>query len=318
MTPPEAVRLIAGYAGVSPSAEPVRALAVRLGGWPLMLALAGAALRVRCARGETIDRGVAYLSQLLQEEGVLAFDRRNPAERNQAIATTLKASLDLLASEERESYLALAVFPPEVDVPINTVGALWGLTPLGAERRCERLADLGLIRLDLATRTVRLHEVIGGYLVDQAADIRAVHTRLLDAWGNPYDLADVYAWRWIGHHLVQAGRVHDLRSLLLDLRWIRAKLSRTDVSALVGDYNLLPDDSGSAGPKRASSRRSRTGPRQGPVAQPTRRPIDERRQRRHRQIAGRYRPVWGTAMDPVHHSQPGPGGWPAATRHARA
>ncbi|MBL8120919.1 MAG: hypothetical protein JNJ78_25665, partial [Anaerolineae bacterium] len=52
--------------------------------------------------------------------------------------------------------------------------------------------------------------------------------------------ADPYAWRYAGYHLVAAGRAETLRDLLLDYRWLRAKLNATDLPALLDDCDRLP------------------------------------------------------------------------------
>jgi len=125
MVPEEAVRVLAAGVRAAPhETAAIHALADRLGEWPLMLGLAGAQLDVRLERGDTPAGAVAYLLQALDELGPVAFDPRSPVERNQALATTMEASLDLLEPAEREGYVELAIFLPEVDVPLDTVGAL--------------------------------------------------------------------------------------------------------------------------------------------------------------------------------------------------
>ena len=63
------------------------------------------------------------------------------------------------------------------------------------------------------------------------------------AWGDLRRLPDLYAWRWIAHHLVEAGRKAELRRLLLDLDWLRAKLAATaDARALLSDFRYFEDD----------------------------------------------------------------------------
>ena len=55
-------------------------------------------------------------------------------------------------------------------------------------------------------------------------------------------MPEAYAWRWIGYHLVAAGRGNELRRLLFDFVWLQAKLAATDASALVADCARLPED----------------------------------------------------------------------------
>jgi WD40 repeat protein len=112
------------------------------------------------------------------------------------------------------------------------------LSRIKAQKLCERLSGLSLLlRFDLATRTIRLHDVMRSYLARELRDPAAVHAALLDAWGDPHHLPDDYAWRRYAWHLKQAGREKALRKLLLDFNWLQAKLAATDVTALISDYD---------------------------------------------------------------------------------
>ena len=108
---------------------PFHALARRLGEWPLLLELVGAALGLRVKRGDSVDGALAYVNRGLDEKGVTAFDRRNAAERHQSIARTIEASLesDALADDDRRRYHELAIFPAETSVPLSTLACYWGL-----------------------------------------------------------------------------------------------------------------------------------------------------------------------------------------------
>jgi WD40 repeat protein len=69
-----------------------------------------------------------------------------------------------------------------------------------------------------------------------------VHGQLVDAWGAPRNLPDSYVWRWYAYHLAAAGRQAELRGLLLDPEWLRAKLAATDVISLTADFDRLTED----------------------------------------------------------------------------
>jgi WD40 repeat protein len=239
----EAARMLTARLPQAPTdLAPFRALARRLGEWPLMLELAGAALRQRVARGDTLPGALAHLNQALDRRGMVAFDRSDAVARNQALARSMAVSLDLLAEEERRRYLELAIFPEDVDVPPSALGALWGTDAFDTEALAERMADLSLLRYDLPGGAVRLHDVVRAYLAGQLGDPAALHAGLVDGWGDPHHLPDAYAWRWIGYHLVAAGRREALRALLFDYAWLRAKLAATGVNALLADYERLPKD----------------------------------------------------------------------------
>jgi hypothetical protein len=185
---------------------PFRMLAGRLGRMPLMLDLAEAALRQRLMRGDSLDGALAYLNEALDEEGLEAFDRSDTEERNQAIANTIAVSLRLLSKAEGDRLVELAIFAQDTDIPLSPLERLWGLSSFKTERLCERLSDLSLVKLDLQTGTIRLHDVMHAYLAERLADAAALHLRLVDAWGDPHHLPTPYAWRWIAYHLAGAAR----------------------------------------------------------------------------------------------------------------
>jgi hypothetical protein len=185
---------------------PFLSLADRLGQWPLMLELAEAALRQRLRRGDSLEGALAYVNQALDEEGVVAFDQRNAEQRNQAIGNTIAVSLRLLSEEETERFVELAIFAQDVDIPLSALELLWGLSPFKTERFCELLSDLSLVRFDLQSGTIRLHDVMHAYLAERLVDTAVLHLKLVDAWGDPRLLPTPYAWRWIAYHLAEAAR----------------------------------------------------------------------------------------------------------------
>src|SRR4029450_1181774 len=101
MTSFEAIRMLTARLAVLPTmVEHFRDLADRLGAWPLLLALSNAPLRQRLERGDTVEGAVDYLNRKLDEQGVVAFDRRNATARNQALTKTIELSLDELDAKE--------------------------------------------------------------------------------------------------------------------------------------------------------------------------------------------------------------------------
>jgi hypothetical protein len=179
-------------------------MARRLGLWPLLLGLAGSAARHRLARGDTPQAALDYLAEAYDNEGVVAFDHRNPQQRHQAAESTITVSLDLLSEEERRQYRSLAIFAEDVDVPLSTVAILLGLSKFKTGKVAGVLADLSLLRLDLAGGTLRLHDVMRSYLARDLSDAATLHARLADAWSAPEKLGDSYAWRYAAYHHARA------------------------------------------------------------------------------------------------------------------
>ena len=244
MTSQEATALLGARIDPAPTdLQPFRKLAHRLGEWPLLLKLANAALRARLDRGDTLERAVRYVERALDKHGVTAFDRERPADRGDAVASTIAVSLDLLDEADRTRCAELAIFPEDIAVPVAALEELWGLDDLDAEEVLSRLHDASMIEFDLGAGVVRVHDIMLACLgVRLGSHARATHARLLAAWPDVRHLPHPYAWRWLGHHLVAAGRAAELRELLLDLDWLQRKLQATDIYSLLADFLHLPDD----------------------------------------------------------------------------
>jgi len=244
----EAVELLG--AGLPPAdPEAMRALAVRLGEWPLLLKLANGALRHHVHDfHQPLPDALAYVHRALDRRGLTAFDARDPLERDQAVARTLGMSLEMLNPEERARYFELSIFPVGTDVPLATLEKLWGanggLDELDVEDLCGRLFQLSLLlRFDLADGSVRLHDVMHDYLArEQMGNLPAHHDQLLSAYGVDRWAAlppdEPYLWRYLAYHLRGAGREDELYALLFDFDWLQVKLAATDVNALLADYEL--------------------------------------------------------------------------------
>ena len=198
--------------GLPPGLEPrLDALARRLGCWPVLLKLVNRALQQRITFQHTpapqaLERAEAELTR----KGVLAFDPRHQVlERDQAVAATIEASLDMLDEEERQRCTELAIFPPDVPVPLAQAAALWGLSGGLAEEEAadlveSRLAPLSLLEYDGAAQALQLHEVFRGYLSTRLADPAALHQRLAASWGDRPQPQQHWAWRWLAFHRAAA------------------------------------------------------------------------------------------------------------------
>ncbi len=250
MQPDEATALLLQSAGLAAERlEELAALAERLGDWPLMLKLLGAQLRERvCRLNEPVDRALEWVGRALTKRGLTAFDIENPTERDQGVAATLEASLSLLSEDERQRFAELAVFPEDAVVPLATVQTLWaatgGLDDLDSDDLARKLFGLSLLLdLDLARRSLRLHDVIRTYLLPPDGGGRvALHRSLINAyqaecpegWERGPD--DGYFFQTLPHHLAELGDREALDALLLDPGWLKAKLAASGAQGLVADY----------------------------------------------------------------------------------
>ncbi len=225
-------------------------LAIRLGEWPLLLGLAGAALQDRVQNtNQLLPEAIAYVNRALDKRGLTFFDARDTESRNQAVAKTIGVSLDLLQPAERARYDELAVFPEDVNIPLSTLGKFWSSTgeaekfdaEFDTEELCTRLNRLSLLHtFDAKARHIRLHDVVRQYLIhEQRHRLTSLHIQLLDAqlpfpdrpfspslypppWGAMTD-NDPYFWDFLAFHLIEAARGVELVATVKDWRYLAKK-----------------------------------------------------------------------------------------------
>ncbi|TVR25446.1 MAG: hypothetical protein EA396_00075, partial [Anaerolineaceae bacterium] len=242
MTLAESVALLgAGLDGLDPLR--LERIAKRLGDWALLLEIANGQLRERVGvAGDTPERALDWLERLLDKRGITGIKRDDEEARKRDAAGVLGGTLGLLDDDARERLCDMVVFKDDENVPLSSVGALWGLDEFDTEDMVLRFAKLSLLRYSSSTGSIRLHDVIREYLGTQVADMCSLHVRLIDAYGDLTTLPDNYAWRNIAYHLTGAGRADRLRGLLLDYAFLQAKLDTTDANALIADCDYLLDD----------------------------------------------------------------------------
>jgi WD40 repeat protein len=237
MQPDEAVQLLSSglqtEAVTAIEQQTLHALVARLGEWALLLKLANGVLRDRVGHGEVLTNALVYLNKALDKRGLTAFDASNAQARDAAVSATLRVSFDLLQTEQYARYQELAVFPEDVDIPLATLEKLWGATggldDIDTEELCRTLYRHSLLlTFDLATRTIRLHDVLRSYLQRAVGDaLPALHAHLLDAyalihWADlPED--EPYLWDHLTEHLVASGRLEELVATVKDLRYLARK-----------------------------------------------------------------------------------------------
>ncbi|MFO1155152.1 MAG: NB-ARC domain-containing protein [Rhodospirillales bacterium] len=236
------LRLLGKWSGQSPPLpEAAGAVAEECGRLPLALALAGA----RVHDGASWEQVVAAL-----KEGDLEF-LDHP---HGSVLKALRMSVAALPPDNAARYGELAVFPEDVPVPVATVARLWAHTGGLAPRDTGRLLD-DLARTSLLSRTtdqagrpaLSFHDLQRDFLKLDAADLPQFHRRLLDAHRPAAGWADLpsdepYLWTWLAWHLAEAEQETELKALLMDPAWLKAKLANTDINALIADYNYLPAD----------------------------------------------------------------------------
>ncbi|HZT41545.1 MAG TPA: hypothetical protein VFA07_05130 [Chthonomonadaceae bacterium] len=156
----------------------------------------------------------------------------------------IEISVQMLPEPQRQRYLDLAVFPRGALLPEETILTFWkaqGLYGFPAREAIRDMVDRSLL-LRSAEGRLYLHDHNVDYLQAMADDLPALHAKLLDAYASrcPDGWAsgpnDGYFFQQLGYHLDSAGRPAEWRALLLDYRWLQAKLDATDIIALLTDY----------------------------------------------------------------------------------
>lgn len=225
-------------------------LAARLGEWPLLLKLVNRQLRRLARPGADLAAALEWVDRRLAEVGFRAFEPRNARERQEAVSRTLEVSLAALDEKDRQRFEELAVFPEDVDVPIGVLARFWDLGSGEAETLCGELHDLSLLlRYDWEASTVRLHDVFRTYLRDLRREaLPDLHRQLLERCRPPdgrwagLPAEEGYLWRYLAHHLIEAGERDVLRELLFDFGYLAGKIAAADVNALLADYDVLEAD----------------------------------------------------------------------------
>ncbi|MDQ3765169.1 MAG: hypothetical protein M3460_27865 [Actinomycetota bacterium] len=225
----------------------------------MLLSLVNGLLRRRTDCGQPPSEATSEIIRRLTLEGPAALDPARSADRARAVGATIDASLTLLNPADQNRYLDLAIFPEDVDIPLDVLELLW--PNAGVERLCDELTGLGLVadyRLDAPGPRMVLHDVIRAYLrcrrsPDEQAD---AHRRLTTAaagllafhddqdgrprpwWTLPPDAG--YLWRHLPQHLAGARQHDELATLVCDLRWVEAKTRRLgSVVGAIADLALV-------------------------------------------------------------------------------
>jgi WD40 repeat protein len=250
LDPAQALALLADWTQVAKDTLPPAAadVARSCGYLPLALAMIGALVR----RGRTW----AEVQTWLDEAQLVRIQGKVPAYPYRNVIQAVEASVIALAAEHelgRQCYIDLAVFPEDTPIPRAALQLLWarhGLQPADVDALADTLSDRALARRAGGDRVV-LHDLQRLYARSQVEDPAALHSAFVDAYlarrdravadrDGPYAGLDPYLFLRLPWHLAEAGRYDELTELLFDFDWLDAKLRATNVTALVGDFVLLP------------------------------------------------------------------------------
>lgn len=156
-----------------------------------------------------------------------------------------------IVPEPLQEYLsALAVLPQDVPVPMTLLQRLWDLdSPFAAEGVTHQLERCGVMRTaqldDGSTWALPSPMVLQFLWESEAGKLASQHKALLDGYTDNARISvmeipnDGYILNAIGHHLVGAKQLTDLRQLLMDPAWLEQKLHAFGVASIVADYRRL-------------------------------------------------------------------------------
>jgi hypothetical protein len=255
LSPEAALQLLADWLGVPIEGLPPAAakVAKRCGYLPLALALCGALAR----------DGIPWqdLLEALEEADLAFIEKELKDYPYPDVYRALTVSVDWLARENptgAQHYQELVVFPSTEEVPEDPVLRLWrytnGLSGRQARKLLITLAQKALLLLASEAERCRvsLHDLQNAFLKALAREkeggLSGLHNCLLAAYGRECGEEwakgpdDGYFFQHLARHLAEAGRRDDLCRLLLDFRWLGARLVVTDIQGLIKDFDFLVSD----------------------------------------------------------------------------
>lgn len=150
--------------------------------------------------------------------------------------------------EVADQYAALCVLPPQTPAPMSMLMNLWALNESDTKAKLSILAANGVVKMaklpsgDLWALPQAQHLQLLQISCKDGAQEH--HARLLDGYrqrnGLGSTLADLiddgYIVANLGHHLMGAGRVTELRELLFDLGWLERKIGICGPASVVADF----------------------------------------------------------------------------------
>jgi WD40 repeat protein len=229
--------------------QPLDTLAELVGHWPVLLGLINAWIRKDLTTGLSLEASINTIEELLEQGGITILDDlADPESRHKAVTFTVQASLERLpnlpgvAGRARDRFVQLAIFPEDINIPLEVLASLWDLNPMLTQRACDVFWDAGLL-VERTTQSIRLHDVIRKYLIDaHKTELPLWHTKLLEAcrptsnrWAD-LPRENTYLWRWLPDHLEGVGLIDELRTIAFDFEFLQAKLE-----VLNGDVNAVMD-----------------------------------------------------------------------------
>jgi len=247
------------------SPQAARQLLARTAGAPAGALLAGEVARVLAATGRVALAvalvGAAVRSGASWPEVADELDRGGDTFLDHPYANTFKALQVATAALDPDlavAYRSLAVYPPDIRIPVAAVARYWGQlrgsSPGQVHTNLRTLADRELLILD--RDEIAFHDLQHSYLLLQADNLALLHADLLAGyqsllpaagtgwWRLPAD--ERYIWDHLLHHLHGAGDRTGAASTLTDLPYLAKRIALAGPHAAETDLAeasaVHPDD----------------------------------------------------------------------------
>ena len=239
----ESLKLLADSANENVDELPIETQRVRekCGNLPLALAMIGGMVSSKFDRWDNVYRKLAKA-----DIGKIKFEFSDHDYDYADLIKSLQVSIEALDPKEQKCYLDLAVFPEDTPIPENTLINFLKYEDVDEEEAkeiLERFVSLSLIMR--SESTLDLHDIQHLFVKNQANDLRSLHNRFLKAYGEkanwPLIADDGYFFKYLSYHLIAAGRLDDLKELLLNIKWMSAKMKASGITSLISDYDYLKE-----------------------------------------------------------------------------
>jgi WD40 repeat protein len=243
LTREQALKLLGNWTGQAPSDLPPEADALcdRMGNLALGLAMAGAMV----ARGRSFGDVLALIEQDMSRIRADLY----PKYQYESLQTAIAAGISDLPDADQDRYAQLAVFAGRGTFPGQAACILWReLAEAEVSNLVAELVDRSL--LTAAGRGwYTAHDLQYDVLMRRLGldGLTAAHARLLDGYRVRYpggwaqSATDPYLAGALAGHLHDAGRNDELRAVLADVAWIKARLAVGQLPDLISDYGYADD-----------------------------------------------------------------------------
>ncbi|MGW4211563.1 NB-ARC domain-containing protein [Lentzea sp. NPDC004789] len=225
-------------------------------GWPILLNLMNRCIKRYMRHGMSMDASVERMKASLALHGPASFDINGVRQREAAVSATVEVSLLELAENSPvalDCYLALAIFPEDLDVSLEVLQGYWDRIQgvrVDALALCMDFDDLSLVQsFDATSQTVRLHDIIRLYIRHRdGVDIAGLNRDFLDScrpvlrdvdkesgvapWWTQ-ERCGKYLQHQLGFHLAEAGLWDELDAVTQHEQWLLTIMSRWSAAVAI-------------------------------------------------------------------------------------